>query len=135
MNRKPTKEQLIVLRDFFQKGSRVRIVSMDDNYRPPRFGTEGEVIEVDDAGAIHIQWDNSSSLNSYYHEIEDEPSCGVVTICYGKKREWSSRNEAIAFYVDCMLHSEGAEQERYLEIYLDLMAGKTLCLDEKPAKK
>ena len=52
-----------------------------------------------------------------------------------KKREWESRNEAIAFYVDCMLHSEGAEQERYLEIYIDLMAGKTLCLDEKSAKK
>jgi len=34
-----------------------------------------------------------------------------------------------------MLNSEGAEQERYLEIYLDLMAGNTLCLDEKSAKK
>lgn len=78
---------------------------------------------------------NRFTLGAIYGEDKVELVDRVVTICYGKRREWESRNEAIAFYVDCMLHSEGAEQERYLEIYIDLMAGKTLCLDEKSAKK
>ena len=118
----------------FPKGAKVRLVKMDDFQAPP-IGTEGEVIEVDDTGTIHVQWATGSTLGAIYGEDKVELVDRVVTICYGKKREWESRNEAIAFYVDCMLNSEGAEQERYLEIYLDLMAGKTLCLDEKSAKK
>lgn len=105
-----------------------------DDFQAPPLGTEGEVIEVDDTGTIHVQWATGSTLGAVYGEDKVELVDRVVTICYGKKREWASRNEAIAFYVDCMLNSEGAEQERYLEIYIDLMAGKTLCLDEKSAK-
>ena len=129
-----TQEQLDKLRMQFPKGAKVRLVKMDDFQAPP-IGTEGEVTEVDDTGTIHVQWATGSTLGAIYGEDKVELVDRVVTVCYGKKREWESRNEAIAFYVDCMLNSEGAEQERYLEIYLDLMAGKTLCLDEKSAKK
>lgn len=43
------------------KGTRVRLISMDDVQAPP-VGTEGTVQYVDDAGTIHVQWDTGGSL-------------------------------------------------------------------------
>ena len=129
MEKQITQEQLEKLRSRFPTGAKVRLVQMDDVQAPP-LGTEGEVIEVDDTGTIHVQWATGSTLGAVYGEDKVELLDKVVTICYGKRREWESRNEAIAFYVDCMLGSEGVELERYLKIYLDLMTGKTVCKDE-----
>lgn len=39
------------------------------------------------------------------------------------------RNDALKFYLECMACSEGAERDRYVKIYLDLMAGKKVCHD------
>jgi hypothetical protein len=54
----------------------------------------------------------------------------VTTICYGKKEVWNSRQDAVDFYRECMMYSEGSERERYTCIYLDLMDGKNVCTDE-----
>lgn len=43
------------------KGTRVRLISMDDVQAPPA-GTEGTVQYVDDAGTIHVQWDTGGGL-------------------------------------------------------------------------
>lgn len=125
-----TKEQLEKLRLRYPKGAKVRLVQMDDVQAPP-LGTEGEVIEVDDTGTIHVQWSTGSTLGAVYGEDKIEVLDPVVTVSYGQERKWDDRRDAIAFFVDCMLGSEGAEQERYLKIYLDLMTGKTVCKDEK----
>lgn len=124
-----TKEQLEKLRLRYPKGARVRLVQMDDVQAPP-LGTEGEVIEVDDTGTIHVQWSTGSTLGAVYGEDKIEVLDPVVTVSYGQERKWDDRRDAIAFFVDCMLGSEGAEQERYLKIYLDLMTGKKVCKDE-----
>lgn len=42
-------------------GKTVELVSMDDPQAPP-VGTRGKVIFIDDAGQIHVKWDNGSSL-------------------------------------------------------------------------
>ena len=125
-----TKEQLEKLRLRYPKGAKVRLVQMDDVQAPP-LGTEGEVIEVDDTGTIHVQWSTGSTLGAVYGEDKIEVLDPVVTVSYGQECKWDDRRDAIAFFVDCMLGSEGAEQERYLKIYLDLMTGKTVCKDEK----
>lgn len=125
-----TQEQLDKLRMQFPKGAKVRLVKMDDFQAPP-IGTEGEVTEVDDTGTIHVQWATGSTLGAIYGEDKIEVLDPVVTVSYGQERKWDDRRDAIAFFVDCMLGSEGAEQERYLKIYLDLMTGKTVCKDEK----
>lgn len=53
----------------------------------------------------------------------------MVTItCYGKQ-EIRERNEAMQFYRDCALNSEGHERNRYFNILMDLMDGKTECSD------
>lgn len=47
----------------------------------------------------------------------------IVTItCYGKTKEYE-RQEAIIYFLQCMMCSEGAEQSRYTNIYLKLISG------------
>ena len=46
----------------YPKGTKVRLLAMDDIQAPPA-GTKGEVRGVDDAGSILVRWDNSSMLS------------------------------------------------------------------------
>lgn len=46
----------------FPKGSRVRLIFMDDP-QAPNPGTLGTVKGVDDIGSILVDWDSGSSLN------------------------------------------------------------------------
>jgi hypothetical protein len=43
------------------KGKRVRIIEMIDDYAVPE-GTEGTILHTDDAGTIHVHWDNGRML-------------------------------------------------------------------------
>lgn len=52
---------LIQLLTKFPKGTRVKLLEMDDIQAPPK-GTEGTVVAVDDAGQIHVRWDTGSGL-------------------------------------------------------------------------
>ena len=53
----------------------------------------------------------------------------VTTICYGQERKWDSRQEAVKFFLEAMENSEGAEHERYANIYLKLIFGADICKD------
>ena len=55
----------------------------------------------------------------------------VKVICYGEEETWASREKAKQFYLECMTMSEGSERDRYTNIYLDLVEGKTVCVDEE----
>lgn len=46
----------------FPKGSRVRLIFMDDP-QAPKPGTLGTVKGVDDIGSILVDWDSGGSLN------------------------------------------------------------------------
>jgi hypothetical protein len=50
------------IRDQYSPGTRIRLTQMDDPYAPIPSGTEGTVDFVDDAGQIHMKWDNGRSL-------------------------------------------------------------------------
>ena len=56
-----TKSQLNRLRLQYPKGTRLQLVAMDDPHGVPE-GTIGEVDFIDDAGQIHVDWSNGSSL-------------------------------------------------------------------------
>lgn len=43
-------------------GSRIRMMHMDDPYSPIPAGMTGTVRCIDDAGQIHMSWDNGRSL-------------------------------------------------------------------------
>ena len=62
----PKTEIVERIRKEYPKGTRVRLIKMDDMQAPP-LGTEGTVIGVDDTGSIMVAWDNGSSLNVIYN--------------------------------------------------------------------
>ena len=57
MNRK----RIEVLKKQYPSGCKLELVSMDDEFAPPK-GTKGEVLHVDDTGTIHITWQTGSTL-------------------------------------------------------------------------
>lgn len=61
------KEIVQMRRRQYPKGTRVKLVKMDDPQAPP-MGTLGTVIGVDDIGSIMVSWDNGSSLSVVYGE-------------------------------------------------------------------
>ena len=64
---RPTPEMLRLLRTHYTAGSRVRLLQMDDPYRPDlKAGAMGTVVGVDDAGNILVSWDCGSSLSVLY---------------------------------------------------------------------
>ena len=48
--------------DYSVKGRRVRLVSTSDPYTRLRSGEQGTAQYVDDAGTLHVQWDDGSHL-------------------------------------------------------------------------
>ena len=58
----PSREQVARLREQYKKGTKVRLISMDDIQAPPP-GTIGEISGVDDAGSVMVRWETGSSLS------------------------------------------------------------------------
>ncbi len=63
----PSKEIVERIRKDYPKGTRVKLLKMDDIQAPP-IGTMGTVCGVDDTGSILVCWDNGSGLNVVYGE-------------------------------------------------------------------
>ncbi|HEM4925521.1 TPA: DUF4314 domain-containing protein [Streptococcus suis] len=53
------------LRLEYRKGTRVKLIEMNDTWAPP-VGTLGTVKGVDDLGSLLVSWDNGSSLSVIY---------------------------------------------------------------------
>ena len=50
------------MQEQYPPGTRIRLNFMNDPYAPITPGTEGIVDVVDDAGSIHMKWDNGRAL-------------------------------------------------------------------------
>lgn len=59
----PNERQLQALRERYPAGTRIRLNHMDDPYAPVPEGTVGEVQYIDDAGNIHMIWQNGRTLS------------------------------------------------------------------------
>lgn len=55
------KQRIETLKRQYPPGCIVELIHMDDEQAPPK-RTKGKVIQVDDAGTIHISWDTGSTL-------------------------------------------------------------------------
>lgn len=58
----PTRAQVESIRAQYPKGTKVRMIHMTDPYSPIPTGTVGTVTCVDDAGSVHMAWENGSTL-------------------------------------------------------------------------
>lgn len=54
------------LRQEYPIGTRVKLIEMNDPYRKMEDRLLGTVKSIDDAGTIHVAWDNGSSLGVVY---------------------------------------------------------------------
>ena len=57
-----TREMVEDLRERYPVGTRIVLDQMADDPRPIEPGTKGTVSAVDDAGTVHVRWDNGRSL-------------------------------------------------------------------------
>lgn len=61
INRDLTPKEIAETRLNFPTDTRIELVHMEDNWAVPS-GTRGTVDYVDDAGQIHMKWDNGRTL-------------------------------------------------------------------------
>ena len=78
------------LRKKYPKGTRIKCVLMKDKYNPVPSGTIGSVRNIDDAGTIHMAWENGSSLGLVVDEdifevIAEDIKVDDVIVCNGQK--------------------------------------------------
>lgn len=78
------------LRKKYRKGTRIKCILMNDNIHPVPKGTLGTINYVDDAGTIHMKWDNGSSLGliadeDYIEVICEEIEIGSFIVCKEQK--------------------------------------------------
>ena len=59
--RKLTAKEIAEIRLSYTPDTRIELVHMEDNWAVPS-GTRGTVGHVDDAGQIHMKWDNGRTL-------------------------------------------------------------------------
>lgn len=57
-----TRQQVQEIKEKYPKGTRIRLINMDDPFAPVESGTLGTVEMVDDGGQIHMHWDNGRGL-------------------------------------------------------------------------
>ena len=59
----PGTDYILHLREEYAAGTRIRLIEMIDDPLPIEPGTEGVVERIDDAGQLHIKWENGRGLN------------------------------------------------------------------------
>ena len=57
-----SRSEVETLRAKYPEGTRIKLLSMDDPWAPIYPGEKGTVQHVDDAGQIHMSWDNGRTL-------------------------------------------------------------------------
>lgn len=63
-------------------------------------------------------------------ELAMPKSREVTTVCNGKRKVWTEREEAKDFFLRQMMTTEGEDRERAECIYIQLIHGLIECSDE-----
>ena len=78
----PNENQLKSLRERYPAGTIIRLIHMADTIAPIPPDTIGEVQYIDDAGNIHMKWNNGRSLAL----IEDVDNFEVISDSTGGEK-------------------------------------------------
>jgi hypothetical protein len=72
---------------------------------------------------------NMNLYESIKGNLNDQSYGEVYTICYNAVDIWKSKKAAMDFYEEAIYACEGAERERYINVYRDLKDGETFAYD------
>lgn len=61
ISRELSPKEIVEVKLNYPPGTRVELIHMEDNWAVPS-GTRDEVVRTDDAGQIHMKWDNGRTL-------------------------------------------------------------------------
>ena len=62
MNGFKSRREVESIKEQYPVGTRIELIGMDDPYAPIESGMQGTVKNVDDAGTLHMEWDNGRTL-------------------------------------------------------------------------
>ena len=62
MNGFLSQKEVRKIKEQYPVGTRIELIRMDDPYAPIESGMQGTVENVDDAGTLHMKWDNGRTL-------------------------------------------------------------------------
>lgn len=63
MNGFLTQKQVEQIKEMYPIGTVIELTAdMDDKYAPIAKGTQGEIVNIDDMGTLHMKWQNGRSL-------------------------------------------------------------------------
>ena len=54
----------------------------------------------------------------------------IITVCYDKKQIWHNIEQAISFFREAVMCSDGSERERYMNILMGLTDDGVVCYDD-----
>jgi hypothetical protein len=57
-----SQEEVKRIKEKYSVGTRIELIHMNDSYTPVESGMKGTVKKVDDAGTLHMLWDNGRTL-------------------------------------------------------------------------
>lgn len=57
-----SRKEVESIKEQYPVGTRIELVQMEDPYAPVESGMQGTVKNVDDAGTLHMKWDNGRTL-------------------------------------------------------------------------
>ena len=57
-----SRKEVESIKEQYPVGTRIELVQMEDPYAPVESGMQGTVKIVDDAGTLHMKWDNGRTL-------------------------------------------------------------------------
>jgi hypothetical protein len=57
-----SQKQVETIKEQYPAGTRIELFHMDDPYGPIDLGRQGTVDSVDDAGTLHMRWDNGRTI-------------------------------------------------------------------------
>ena len=109
------RKMVTFIKEQYPPGTRIRLNSMDDPYAPILPGTEGEVDFVDDAGQLHMKWDNGRTLALVPGEDSFSvlpPKLTTLKLYMPLTADLYERNEYGEFD-DCSILLEGRELRGY----------------------
>lgn len=61
-------KDIVFIKENYPAGTRIELVNINDPYASIYPGDKGTVYRVDDAGTIHVNWDNGCTLGLIYGE-------------------------------------------------------------------